>query len=226
MTQPARPTQPAAPFPLTPLDDARYGFDRDSSTKKIFWKRFLTPPAARVPTTDFEMPRIGASIKSGKRRILYIGNLAKIGATYRLAGSLLRICRHNALGVMAFAWSLASFRAPVGAGCAACRLAARGAIENRGCPRQKLPSRAEKCQSQQAGSLVTSPELVELSAHQRHAHDRVRPVIGLRSRMRRVILSPAVAKWNRRGLYVGWAPPTGARLGGRCPPYEKRAAAA
>ena len=28
-------------------------------------------------------------------------------------------------------------------------------------------------------------------------------------------------KWNRRGLSVGWAPPTGASLGGRCPPYEK-----
>ena len=28
-------------------------------------------------------------------------------------------------------------------------------------------------------------------------------------------------RWNRRSLCVGWAPPTGSTLGGRCPPYKK-----
>ena len=33
-------------------------------------------------------------------------------------------------------------------------------------------------------------------------------------------ISAARTKWNRRSLCVGWAPPTEASPGGRCPPYE------
>ena len=81
LTQPARLTQAVASFPPTPFHRWPLSIGpRRSSTKKYFRKKILTPPTADVPTTNFQKHRIGALIKSGKRLILYIGNLVKIGA--------------------------------------------------------------------------------------------------------------------------------------------------
>ena len=61
---------------------------------------------------------------------------------------------------MAFAWFLASFRSSMRAGCALAVWWLAEGSKMGGCPRQKLPSGAQKCHSQQAGFLATSPELV------------------------------------------------------------------